>query len=80
MTSGSSGTVNLREIVLLKANRETRKRPISGHLQRFPVSSEASKLLKLTVPLAELGAVHEGEWLRSIAILDDKSMVKGQSR
>ena len=48
------GTVNLREIVLLKANRETRKRPISGHLQRFPVSSEASKLLKLTVPVVQL--------------------------
>jgi len=28
------GTVNLSEITLLKANRETRKRPISGHLQR----------------------------------------------
>ncbi len=44
------GTVNLSEIVFLNANRDTRKRPVSGHLQRLPISSEARRLLKLTVP------------------------------
>ena len=46
----SEGTVNLSGIVLLKANRKTRKRPMPGDFQRFSVSSGARKLLKLTVP------------------------------